>query len=330
MRRREFLWLLGSGVAASSPGLSAAQQTSSVYRIAIVSPASPIADISETGSVFYRAFLGELRRLGYAEGQNLVVDRFSGAGRSEKYRELVDDVVRSRPDVVLTISTLLTVEFKAQTKTIPIVTVVADPTALGIASVSRPGGNITGVYAGVESKRLGVLKEAIPKLSRVGLLVAPTPQGHDAAARVKEVADKTGISLVLAPVDNPDDDAAYHRAFAAMVADGIEAVYVVDQSEYFAKRRLLVELANEHRLPAVYGFREVVEIGGLMAYAVDYGDQFLHAADEVSEILKGTKPGEIPFYQASKFDFAINLNTAKALGIELPPNLLAQADEVIE
>jgi putative ABC transport system substrate-binding protein len=329
VRRRDFI---AGAVTASAIGPARAQQKEKVYRIAIVSPASPITDISETGSVFYRAFLGELRRLGYVEGENLVVDRFSGSGRPEKYRELVDDVVRSRPGVVLTSSTLLTLEFKAQTRTIPVVTVVTDPTSIGIENVSRPGGNITGVYAdaGVESKRFGILKEAIPNLSRVGLLVAPTPQGYDAAEILKKVADKTGIALVLAPVESPDDDADYRSVFAAIVADGVEAVYVVDQSEYFAKRRLLVELAKKHRLPAIYGFRDAVEIGGLMAYAVDYGDQFLHAADAVAEILKGTKAGDIPFNQATKFNLIINLKTAKALSLEISPNLLAQADEVIE
>jgi putative ABC transport system substrate-binding protein len=306
MRRREFLLLVGVGIAVNSGGMAGAQQAAKPCRVAVVSPASPTIEISETGSIFYRSFLTELRRLGYVEGQNLIIERFSGRGRPEYYRGLVSDVIRNHPDVVLTISTALTLEFKVQTTTIPIVTVVTDPASLGVASVAHPGGNITGVYGGVESKRLGVLREAMPTLSRVGLLVTPTPQGHDAAATLKEVAERSGISIILAPLDRPSDDAAYRGAFAAMVAEGVEAVYVVDQSEYFAKQKLIVNLAAQHRLPAIYGFRDAAENGGLMAYAVDYADQFVHAADAVDKILSGTKPGEIPFYRASKTEFLIN------------------------
>jgi putative ABC transport system substrate-binding protein len=337
MRRREFLWLAGFGPAASWPLSVLAQQAAKVYRIAIVSTAAPVADISEAGITSFRALLGELRRLGFIEGQNLVVERYSGEGRVEHYRALVADVVRSNPDAVVAAASTLMLEFKAHTTTIPIVGGIGDPVGFGIVpSLARPGGNITGASldGGPEiwGKRVGILKEAIPTLSRMGLLVAPTVAGQRFAALVKEAADKIAISIVGSPLDSAADETAYHRAFANMVHEGAEAVYVADAAEFFPPRprRQIVELAETHRLPAIYGFREHVEIGGLMAYAADLQDAWRRVADALAEILRGTKPGDIPFYQARKFNLVINLKTAKALGIEIPNSLLAQADEVIE
>jgi putative tryptophan/tyrosine transport system substrate-binding protein len=249
MRRREFLWLLGYGVAANWACSVRAQQPAKVYRIAIVSPATPVAEMNEAASTPYRAFLGELRLLGHVEGQNLVIERFSGGGRSEHYRELVGDVVRSSPDAILTTSSNLLLEFKAQTTTIPIVGVVPDPLALGIVpSLARPGGNITGasVDAGIEiwGKRLGLLKEALPKLSRIGFLVTPTSMGKRGWAMLKEVSEKEDVSLVGSPIDSPIDETAYRRAFAAIVQEAAEAVFVGDESENFSNRRLIVELGS--------------------------------------------------------------------------------------
>jgi putative ABC transport system substrate-binding protein len=334
MRRREFLWLVGFGVAASTPLPVGAQQARKTYRIAIVSNASPVTEMSETASVRYRPFFRRLRELGYIEGQNLVVERYSGGGQLERYRELVGEVVRSSPDVVFTSTANLLVDFKAQTTTIPIVGVIYDPVALGLVeSMAHPGGNITGSAVpviAVWGKRLGLLKEAIPKLSRVGLLVAPTLMGQRGTVILKEASEKAGISLVGSPLDSPFDETAYRRTFATLVQDGAEAVYVGEQSENAANRRVIVELAEKHGLPAIYPDRGFVEIGGLMAYEADLADEYGHAADAVVEILKGTKAGDIPFYLVRKFDFIINLKTAKALGIEIPNSILAQADEVIE
>jgi putative ABC transport system substrate-binding protein len=334
MRRRAFLSLIGAVAVAGKPHLARAQQTSKVYRIAIVSVAVPVTEMTETGLAQYRAFLGELRRLGYVEGEDLVVERFSAEGHSERYREIVGEVVRRRPDAVLSMGTRLLPEFRAQTATIPIVGYSSDPLALGVVqSLARPGSNITGfsIDAGIEvwGKSLGLLREAIPKLSRVGLLVLTTPEGQRIAAAVKEAADKIGISIVGSPLDGSSDETAYRRALAAMVQEGAEAVYVT-ASASFAHRRLIVELVEKHRLPAIYPFPEYVAIGGLMAYAADVPDLYAHAANQIDQILKGTKPGDIPFYQARKFNLVINLKTAKALGLEIPASLLARADEVIE
>jgi putative ABC transport system substrate-binding protein len=333
MKRREFLWLLGCGPIAIWPGSVRAQQAAKVYRIATVSVAVPVTEMSETGAEHYRAFLGELRRLGYVEGQNLVVERFSAGGHEERFPEIVGEVVRRHPDAVLAIGMLR--EFKAQTATIPIVGYSSDPVTLGIVqSLARPGGNITGVSidGGLETwgKCLGLLKEAIPKLSRVGLLVM-SAQESQLAGIVKEAADKMGISIVAPPLDGPLDETAYQRAFADMVQQGAEAIYVTPGTgAFFADRRLIVELVEKHRLPAIYPFPDFVKIGGLMAYVANTQDIFLHAAEQIDEILKGREPGDIPFYQARKFDLVVNLKTAKALGFEIPVSLLARADEVIE
>ena len=158
-----------------------------------------------------------------------------------------------------------------------------------------------------------------------------SPESQAIAAILKGAADTIGIKIVGSPLDEPVDETAYRRVFAAMVQDGAEAVYVTPGTgAFFANRRLIVELIEKHGLPAIYPFHDYVEIGGFMAYAADVPDLFLHAANQIDQILKGTKPGEIPFYQPRKFNLVINLKTAKALGIEIPNSLLAQADEVIE
>jgi putative ABC transport system substrate-binding protein len=333
MRRREFFGVVGGGIAATVPGFARAQQTAKVYRIAIVVPAGPVSRISETYHPNWRALFGELRRLGYIEGQNLVVERYSAEGYPERYPDLVGAVVHSNPDVVYIGTLSLAREFQTQTTTVPIVANLIDPVSLGFArSLARPGGNFTGTYAPIEiwGKRLDLLKEAIPTLSRVGLLVAPTLVAQHGAAMLKEASEKKGIRLVGSPLTSPFDETAYRRAFEGMVVDSAEAVYVADQHESWTNRDLIIELAEKHRLPAIYPMPEAVETGGLMAYAIDYANQNLHMAAAVDQIFKGTKPGDIPFYGATKFDLLINLKTAKALGIEISPNLLARADQVIE
>ncbi|HEV2549201.1 MAG TPA: ABC transporter substrate-binding protein [Stellaceae bacterium] len=334
MRRREFLWLLGCGVAAGWPRWLSAQQASKIYRVAIVSPSTPVSEITET-NVVYGAFFGELRRLGYVEGQNLAVDRYSGEGRLEHYREVVSAVIRSNPDAVFAFATELALEFKAQTATIPIVAGTYDPLAVGIVpSLARPGGNITGVDgdAGLQTwtKRLGLLKEAIPTLSRIGMLIVPTLIGRRGAVVLKEASDKIGVALVEVPLDSPFDEKAYRRAIATLVQEGAEAIYVSAQYENWTHQQLIVDLARRQGLPTICGTEGFAEMGGLMGYTPDWPDALRHAADQVDQILKGTKPGDIPVYQGTKFHFAINLKTAKVLGIGIPASLLAQADEVIE
>jgi putative ABC transport system substrate-binding protein len=301
----------------------------------MVSPAGPISDLTETAARYpaFRAFLSELRRVGFVEGRNLTVERYSADGHPERYAQIVADVVRGNPDAVLIYTVSLVQEFKAQTKTIPIVYYGVDPVILGLASsIAHPGGNFTGVYVAGDTwgKRLALLKETIPTVSRVGFLVARTSIAEYGGAMLKDAAEKQGISLVGSPLESPFDAAAYRRAFANIAEKGAQAVYVADQAESFVNRALIVELAEQYRLPAIYPDIEAPTIGGLMAYATNLVDAFRTAADMVADILNGTKPGEIPFQHAPKFDLIINLKTARALGIEISPNLLARADEVIE
>jgi putative ABC transport system substrate-binding protein len=336
MRRRAFLWLVGFGPAASWPCSVLAQQTTKVYRIAIVSPSTPVSEINESSGI-YGPFLEELHRLGYVEGQNLVVERYSGEGRRERYPSLVSEVVGSKPDAVFLTQNQLALEFKAQTTTVPCVCGMVDPVGFGVVqSLSRPGGNITGIDAdaGLQTwgKRLGLLKEAVPRLSRVGLLIVPNPLGQRATALLKEGAQQIGLSLIDSPLASPFNENEYRRAITALVQNGAEAVYVGDQYENYSNRRVIIELANQHRLPSIfaYGLQDTVQIGGLMTYSPDWEDQFRQAAQQIDQILRGTSPGDIPFVQTRKFALGINLKTARALGIEIPNSILAQADEVIE
>ena len=332
MRRRSFIAGLLGGAAVRTTW---AQQPSKVYRIAFVNPATPVAELTEAGGLrFVRAFFEELRRRGYVEGKNLEVERYSGGGRAERYPELVRDVVRSNPDVIYCDTSRLALSFKAATTTIPIVTSTADPVALGIvASLSHPDGNITGISVdagiGIWGKRVELLKEADPKASRVGFL-ATRAVWEQQGAVVREAIERDGMSVVGPALDTPLTDAGYRRVLAAMAQEGADALIVHDQPENLTNRRLICDLAEKGGLPAVYPYSEFVNFGGLMAYAVDLPDIYRHAAGQIDLILKGSKPGDIPFYQASKFELVINLKTARALGLTIPPSLLVRADEVIE
>ncbi|HEV2548803.1 MAG TPA: ABC transporter substrate-binding protein [Stellaceae bacterium] len=291
--------------------------------------------MSETGgTAYFRAFFERLRQLGYIEGQNLVVERYSGEGRAEHYAELVREIVRGSPDLIFT--TALAPQFKAATATIPIVATTGDPVANGIvASLPRPGGNITGVTvdAGVDimGKYLELLREMVPAASRVARLSSRPWEGQAPyTVALQEAARKMQISFVSPPLHAPFNEAEYRRVFAAIVQAGADALLVSGQLENRANRQLIVEVAAKARLPAIYPYRFYTDIGGLMSYGVNLEDLCRHAADQVGQILKGTKPSDIPFNQPTKFELIINLRTAKALGITMPPTLLIAADEVIE
>jgi putative tryptophan/tyrosine transport system substrate-binding protein len=313
-----------------------AEQTTKVYRIAMVNPSTPVAEMTEAGgNPQNRALFEELRRLGYVEGRNLVVERYSGEGRADHYPELARDVVHRNPDLIFVNGSRLTFDFKGATATIPIVAFTGDPVAYGIVpNLARPGGNITGIslYAGlgILGKRLELLREAIPRVSRVAYLVSPAEWEGIYGAAMREAAQSAGVSLVRPRLAAPFQEAEYRRAFAAMVQEGAQALIVGDQTENLTNRRLILELAERARLPAMYGQRQFADLGGLMVYAADLPDLFQRIANHIDLILKGTPPGEIPFYQPTKFQLVVNLKTARALGIELPGSLLARADELIE
>jgi ABC-type uncharacterized transport system substrate-binding protein len=332
MRRRDFITALGT--AATWPLAARAQQPAKMKRIAYVHSAGNVSRISVSGEPFYRAFFEELSRLGYVEGQNLVVERYSGEGRTERYGELARDVVNTHPDLILAVGGRLSLDFKMATTTIPIVTMIIDPIAMGlVASIARPGGNITGVTiaGGLEiiGKRMGLLVEAMPKLSTVGYLASRPFWEDPRGAAVREAAKQAGISL--SPVMlSAFDEAEYQRVFRSMEQDRADAFMVSDEPENSINRATIVELAAKGRIPAIYPFRDYVEAGGLMAYSIDLVDISRRLANLIDKILKGANPGDIPFYQPTKFALVINLKTAKALGLEMPAMLLGRADEVVE
>jgi len=264
------------------------------------------------------------------------VERYSGEGRPERYAELARDVVNTHPDLILAVGGRLSLDFKMATTTVPIVAIIVDPIALGlVASIARPGGNITGVAvaAGLEiiGKRMGLLVEAMPKLSTVGYLASrPYWEDDPRGAVTREAAKQAGISLKAALLGNAFNEAEYQRVFRSMEQDRADALMVSDEPEHVTYRATIVELAAKGRIPTIYQFREFVEIGGLMAYSIDQADAYRRLANLIDKILRGANPGDIPFYQPTKFELSINLKTAKALGLEMPAMLLGRADEVIE
>jgi putative ABC transport system substrate-binding protein len=337
MRRREVI----AGLALPFIVSASQAQQARVYRIAVLHPSARAGDVRETGgdAPFVAGFFEELRRLGYVEGQNLAVVLHSGEGRIERDAQLARDAVAANPDLIFAVSTRMLLALKAATSTVPIVGIGGDPVAQGLVSnLARPGGNITGasVDPGLDlyGKRLQILKEAVPGASRVALLVPQAAwDGSVLPAYIeamRQAAQQAGMTLVGAPVGSPADETEYRRALASLAADRVDALIADAFAENFAQRRLIVDLAAAARLPAIYPDRSVVEIGGLIAYAVDRNDIYRRAAVQVDQILKGAKPGDIPFHQPTKFELVINLRTAKALGVAFAPSLLARADEVIE
>jgi putative ABC transport system substrate-binding protein len=335
MKRREFIALIG-GMASAWPFAARGQQAKK-DRIAWVHPSAPLDNLrSSTDVRAYRAFQDELRQLGHVEGADLIIERFSGAGRLDLYETLARTVVRSRPSLIFTSGQEMTRGLKTATTSIPIVAILNDPVAGGlIDSLAHPGGNITGaaVDAGIEiwSKRLALLKEAVPEATRVGLLSSPGywEISGRAGEALREAAPKLGLSVTACPV-NEAAEPDYRQAFGAIKRDGLSALLVHDQAENFTNRKLIVQLARENGLPAIYPYREYVELGGLMAYAVDLPDAFRHGAQYVDQILKGANPSDLPFYQQTRFQFLINLKTAKNLSLNLTTTLVGSADEVIE
>jgi putative ABC transport system substrate-binding protein len=330
MRRRAFL--SGSVAMLAAPLAGEAQQAGRVYRLALVSASTPVEEMTEAKNPL---LFSELRRLGYIEGRNLAVQLFSGGGRREHYPEVGRDVVRFGPDVIYAETGRLAQALRSVTTTIPIVTVTTDPVSLGLAnSVARPGGNVTGfshnVGLEVLGKRMELLREAVPKAARIAYL-APKAVWEGMWGRFMEDAGaKAGVTVVRAVLGSPIQEPEYRRAFAAMASDRPDALIVSDHGEGIANRGLIVRLASQARLPAMYSYRTFAEAGGLMAYGADGAEGIRVVTDYIDRIFKGANPGDLPFQQPTKFTLAVNLKTAKALGLTIPPSLLARADEVIE
>jgi putative tryptophan/tyrosine transport system substrate-binding protein len=334
MKRREFITLLG-GAAAAWP-LAARAQQANVHRIAVVRPSGSVADLTEAGgNPSYRALFNELRRLGYVERQNLIVERYSGEGQQQRYAELAREVVRTKPDLIVAASTPLVLIFKAATDTIPIVGTMADPVAMGVVSnLARPGGNVTGISvdAGLEiwAKRLQILQEVVPTAEKVGYLNLRSSWDLAQGKALQDAARQLRIALSGPPLEQPIQETEYRRVLEAMSHQHLDGLVVSDIADNFTYRRLIVSLAEIARLPTIYPYRAYFEEGGLMVYGSDLTALYRRVASYIDQILKGAKPAEIPIYLEAKFELLINLKAAKALGLTVPTSLLVRADEVIE
>jgi putative ABC transport system substrate-binding protein len=331
MQRREFITVLcGTGV--TWPSVLLAQQPATTKRIAMVHPAEKVGNMTITGRRFFRAFFEELGKSGYVEGQNLLVERYSGEGRPEHLAELAREVVSTRPDLIVALSGAVASHFKEAT-TIPIIATSSDPIVAGLVpSLAHPAGNITGVSvdAGIAiwGKRLELLREALTKLSNARFLTLQRDMLE--ASAVREAANRAQISLVDTLLGSPINEAAYQRVFTSMKQDQVDGLVVSAEAEHIANRVVIAELAAKNRIPAIYPFREFTEVGGLLAYSVDLGETARLMADIVGKVLKGANPRDIPFSQQTKFELIVNLKASRALGLEISPTLVARSDEVIE
>ena len=307
-----------------SAQLAEAQQPKKVPRIGVLSPGS-------TGpSPLLDAFRQGLRELGYVEGQNIAIEYRFAEAKSEPLPELAAELVRLRMDVILAINTPASQVAKNATKTIPIVfTYVADPAAL-VASLARPGGNITGLTtlaAELSGKRLELIKEALPGISRVAYLWTSANPTATRVFRETELASRQlGIQLQPLKVQGPDQ---FQNAFKMATGKRAGVLFVWEDAVLLPHRTRILDLAARHRLPTTSQYREFTEAGGLLSYGPNLPDQFHRAAFYVDKILRGTKPADLPVEQPTKFEFVINLMTAKQMGLTIPPNVLARADKVI-
>jgi putative ABC transport system substrate-binding protein len=319
--RGAFLATVTGGLLA--PHAALGQQVGKVHRIGILRVGPP-------PSSYIEPFRQGLGALGYVEGKNIVLEY--GLGRSvEQLPDIAADLVRRKVDVLVASGTPSVMPARNATRTIPVVFVAAiDPIATGLVkSLARPGANVTGLtalFADLTAKRFELLKELLPSLSRVAFLSRPANPGHAQYVREAELAARTlGVPLQILTVRGPDD---FEEAFRG--ARGTSGLVQVDDAMLTSQRARLVELAARHRIPVVYGLREFVDLGGLMALGPSYSDLYRRAATYVDKILKGAKASDLPVEQPSRFELIINLKTAKALGLTIPPSLLARADEVIE
>ena len=321
MDRRRFL--LTSLAGAAAPLGAEAQPMRKLPQVGILITANPR---------LYDAFVEELRRLGYVDGQNIVLEFRNAEGRIERFPALAADLVRAGVDVTLAVSEASVRAAQQATTSTPIVIVAIDydPLALRmVTSLARPGGNVTGVFLQqleVTAKRIELLKAMLPKLTRLAVLWDVSGADQFKAAEAASLSLGLRVqSLKIRP--NADD---LSGAFAAAIRERADAIAVVQTAVLFRERAQIVQLATGHRLPAAFTFREFAETGGLMSYGALLPDMFRRAAFYVDRILKGAKPGDLPMEQPTKFELVINTKTARILGLTIPPSLLARADQVIE
>ena len=327
MRRREFIALL-AGVAVSASSPAAAQSPAKVHRIGFLGNSTAVLEANLVGP-----FRKALANLGYVEGRDVVIDYRWAEGNYERFPALVAELIASGVDVIVTAGTPAAFAVKNATSTIPCVMVaVGDPVGTGlVASLARPGGNLTGLTSiapDLEGKRLALLREMIPGLSHFAVLWNPANAFHVGAVKgVQAAAEALRMRVLSLPVRSFEE---FDPAFAAIAAERPGALVVLADRVFLHGRDRIMNFAQQQRLPGVYAYRELVEAGGLMSYGPNYAEMHASAATFVDKIFKGAKPADLPIEQPIKFELVINIKAAKALGIEVSPTLLATADEIIE
>jgi len=328
MDRRAFIGSLAGGLLAGSLAAEA-QQAGKVYRIGLLDYSAPDPARQE----WWKAFRKRMRQLGYVEGQNVRFEPRWAQSDYDQLQKLAAELVGLKMDLIVTGGTNAGIAAKRATSTIPIVMASGgDPVASGVAaSLSQPGGNLTGMTSinrELAGKRLELLRNVAPRASRIAILWDERNEGNRLGVNDTETVAKTlGLTIHSVPMRSPE---ALEAAFATVARGRADALIIFTISSLFPYRRRVAELAVKHRLPTVVGVREYVEAGCLASYGTDYPDLFRRAATFVDKILKGAKPADLPVEQATTFELAINMKTAKALGLTIPPSLLLRADQVIE
>jgi putative tryptophan/tyrosine transport system substrate-binding protein len=318
-----------AGSLALAPLTARAQVASKVHRVAYLGNSSAALE-----SDLIVAFRQGLRELKHVEGQNLIIDFRWAEGRYERFPTLLADAIRLNPDVIVTAGTPGALAAKNATSTIPIVmAAIGDPIAAGLVpSLARPAGNITGsasMSPETDGKRLELLKELVPRVSRIAVLWSSTNPNN--AARIKDMqAAAQTLRLTLDPLVDVGDSQQFEKGFGAIVAARAEALIMVSDRALLTHRARIIDFAVKRRLHALYPYREFVEAGGLVSYAPSYLAMFRRTAAYVDKILRGAKPADLPVEQPTKFELVINLKTAKALGLTIPQSLLLRADQVIQ
>jgi putative ABC transport system substrate-binding protein len=306
-----------------------AQQTGKVLRIGVLDNSTASGNAARL-----EPFWQEIRKLGWIEGKNITIEYRFAEQKNERLPELAAELVRLKVDLIVVTGTAAASAAKSATTTIPIVmTTAADPVSQGlVASLAGPGGNLTGFSSlGTElnTKRLEILKDAVPKLTRVGLLRLPGARTQE--LQLKELrAAAPALKLRLEEIEAQPDAKGLESAFQTAKQKQVNAILTMANRPFFAERKRIAELAGKYRLPAIYFQKEFVDEGGLMSYGVDYDDVFRRAAVYVDKILKGAKPADLPVQQATKFEFVINLKAAKQIGLTLSPEFLSRANKVIK
>ena len=305
-----------------------AQQPGKTFRIGFLDSST-----SSGSAVLLEAFRQELSKLGWIEGKNIAFEYRFAEQKLDRLPELTTELVRLKVDLIVVSETSVALAAKSTTSTIPIVmTTVGDPVGAGlIASLARPGGNVTGLSSlSIElgTKRLEILKDAIPKLARVGLVTLPSP---GTLLQLKELRPAAmALKLKLEEIETQSDAKGFESAFQTAKQKKVDAIMTTSSRRFFAERKRIVELAGKYRLPAIYFQKEFVDEGGLMSYGADVDDLYRRAAVYVDKILKGAKPADLPVQQATKFEFVINLKAAKQIGLTIPVRVLERANKVIK